>query len=147
MFKVIVVGTDGSERAAVAVEQAFTLAKLSGAKVHGVHVLRPILTAATAQLDAGAVAITNEDRKEDARRIRTEFLAEAERHGVPAEMETYDGEPADALIKAAEAVEADLLVVGNRGMSGVRRFVLGSVPNKVSHHSPCSLLIVDTDRS
>ncbi len=147
MFKVIVVGTDGSERAAVAVEQALALAKLGDGKVHGVHVLRPMLTAATAQLDAAAVAITNEDRKEDAKRIRAEFLAEAERHGVPAEMETYDGEPADALVKAAEAVGADLLVVGNRGMSGVRRFVLGSVPNKVSHHSPCSLLIVDTDRS
>jgi nucleotide-binding universal stress UspA family protein len=44
----------------------------------------------------------------------------------------------------AENVGADLVVVGNRGMSGVRRFVLGSVPNKVSHHSPCNLLIVDT---
>jgi nucleotide-binding universal stress UspA family protein len=41
-------------------------------------------------------------------------------------------------------VKADLLVLGNRGMTGARRFVLGSVPNKVSHHCPCSLLIVDT---
>ena len=49
----------------------------------------------------------------------------------------------DALIDVAEQVNADLLVVGNRGMSGVRR-MLGSVPNKVSHHCPCTLLIVDT---
>jgi nucleotide-binding universal stress UspA family protein len=147
VYEVIVVGTDGSERADIAVQEALDLAKLSGARVHGVHVLRPMLTATTAQLDAAAVAITNEDRKEEGQRIRTEFLAEAARQGVPAELDTLDGEPADALIKVAEAVRADLLVVGNRGMSGVRRFVLGSVPNKVSHHSPCSLLIVDTDRS
>ncbi len=52
---------------------------------------------------------------------------------------------ADALIRIAEDVGADLIVVGNRGMSGVSRFVLGSVPNKVSHHCPCSLLIVNTE--
>jgi nucleotide-binding universal stress UspA family protein len=48
------------------------------------------------------------------------------------------------LIETAERVGADLLVIGNKGMSGVRRFVLGSVPNKISHHCPCSLLIVHT---
>ncbi len=145
MFSVIVVGTDGSERAGVAVGRALDLARLTGARVHGVYVLRPVMTAASAQLDAAAVVITNEDRTEEAQRVRTEFLAQASSQGVTAEMETYDGEPADALVKVAEAVQADLLVVGNRGMSGVRR-LLGSVPNKVSHHSPCSLLIVDTDR-
>jgi nucleotide-binding universal stress UspA family protein len=147
MFKVIVVGTDGSERSGVAVKEALSLAKLSRGRVHGVHVLRPLLTAATAQLDAAGVAIANEDRQQEALRIRADFLAEATRQQVPAELETYDGEPADALIKVAEAVQADLLVVGNRGMSGVRRFMVGSVPNRVSHRSPCSLLIVDTDRS
>jgi nucleotide-binding universal stress UspA family protein len=53
------------------------------------------------------------------------------------------GDAADALMRVAEDAEADLLVVGNRGMAGARRFVLGSVPNKVSHHCPSSLLIVD----
>lgn len=145
MYNVIVVGTDGSERAGIAVRHALSLAKLTGARVHAVHVLRPMLGASGAQLDAGAVAITNEDRKQEADRIRAEFLATAADQGVPAVMETFDGEPADALIQTAEAVQADLLVVGNRGMSGVRRFVLGSVPNRVSHRSPCHLLIVETD--
>jgi nucleotide-binding universal stress UspA family protein len=54
------------------------------------------------------------------------------------------GDPANALLETAERVGADLLVIGNKGMSGVRRFVLGSVPNKISHHCPCSLLIVHT---
>jgi nucleotide-binding universal stress UspA family protein len=63
---------------------------------------------------------------------------------VKVEIHAVPGEPADALIGVAKEVGADLLVVGNRGMSGARRFVLGSVPNKVSHHSPCNLLVVDT---
>jgi nucleotide-binding universal stress UspA family protein len=56
-------------------------------------------------------------------------------------------DPADALMKVVEQTGADLLVVGNRGMTGARRFVLGSVPNKVSHHCPTNLLIVDTSEA
>jgi nucleotide-binding universal stress UspA family protein len=44
----------------------------------------------------------------------------------------------------AEEVGADLLVVGNKGMTGAKRFLLGSVPNKISHHAPCSVYIVRT---
>jgi nucleotide-binding universal stress UspA family protein len=145
VYKVIVVGTDGSERAAVAVGEALALAQATGAKVHGVHVMRPLLMTGT-ELDAAAVEVTNATMHDEADRIGTEFLAEAERSGVSAELSSFDGDPADAIIKVAEAVHADLIVVGNRGMAGVRRFVLGSVPNKVAHHCPCSLLIVDTDR-
>ena len=51
------------------------------------------------------------------------------------------GEPADAILDVAEEENADLIVVGNKGMTGAKRFLLGSVPNKVSHHAPCSVLI------
>jgi nucleotide-binding universal stress UspA family protein len=52
-------------------------------------------------------------------------------------------DPSDAICETARAVEADLIVVGNRGMKGMRR-VLGSVPNSVAHHAPCDVLIVET---
>ena len=52
--------------------------------------------------------------------------------------------PADAILDVAEEREADLIVVGNKGMTGAKRFLLGSVPNKVSHHAPCSVLIIRT---
>ena len=55
-----------------------------------------------------------------------------------------EGDPADAILDVAEEQDADLIVVGNKGMSGAKRFLLGSVPNKVSHHAPCSVLIVRT---
>jgi nucleotide-binding universal stress UspA family protein len=55
-----------------------------------------------------------------------------------------EGDPAEAVLSVAEETKADLIVVGNKGMTGARRFVLGSVPNNVSHHAPCSVLIVRT---
>ena len=50
----------------------------------------------------------------------------------------------DVVRHAAEEVGADLIIVGNKGMSGAKRFLLGSVPNKVSHHAPCSVMIIRT---
>jgi nucleotide-binding universal stress UspA family protein len=61
-------------------------------------------------------------------------------------VETFarEGDPADAILDVAEEKNADLIVVGNKGMTGARRFLLGSVPNKVSHHAPCNVMIVRT---
>ena len=75
-------------------------------------------------------------------------LAEAakavEAAGVEVQTFARQGEPADAILDVAEEENADLIVVGNKGMTGAKRFLLGSVPNKVSHHAPCSVLIVQT---
>ena len=62
------------------------------------------------------------------------------------ETATYarQGDPADAILDVAEETKADLIVVGNKGMTGAKRFLLGSVPNKISHHAPCSVLIIRT---
>jgi nucleotide-binding universal stress UspA family protein len=64
--------------------------------------------------------------------------------GVTVETFPRQGDPADAILDVAEEREADLIVVGNKGMTGAKRFLLGSVPNKVSHHAPCSVLIIRT---
>src|SRR5206468_355278 len=79
--------------------------------------------------------------------ICSRAASQAERAGVTCETHVMPGDPSDALVDLAEQVGADLLVLGNRGMTGMKRFVLGSVPNKVAHHSPCSVLIVDTARA
>ena len=76
-------------------------------------------------------------------------LEEAAEHrreaaGVDVEIYARQGDPADAILDVAEETKADLIVVGNKGMTGARRFLLGSVPNKVSHHAPCSVLIIRT---
>jgi nucleotide-binding universal stress UspA family protein len=145
MYEVIVVGTDGSERAAKATNEAFALAKITGAKVHVVHAIRLVAMASAGFGDPSAIATANADARDHGDHICAQAVAEAERHGVPVEVHNVDGDPGDMIVKVAEAVHADLVVIGNRGMTGVKRLVLGSVPNKVSHHCPCSLLIVDTD--
>jgi nucleotide-binding universal stress UspA family protein len=146
MYKAIVVGTDGSERAEVAVKEAFGLAKMTGAKVHAVHAVHPAATTGFSDIPGTAQA-TSASLRDHADHVKTELLARAEREGVSAEVHNPEGDPADALISIAAAVDADLVVIGNRGMAGMKRFVLGSVPNKVSHQCPCSVLIVNTDRS
>ncbi|MGI8774826.1 MAG: universal stress protein [Actinomycetota bacterium] len=117
MYKKIVVGTDLSETAETAVEHAASLAEKLGAE----------LTLLYAGNDPG----------ESLNQLGERFGAATS--AVP-------GPPADVLVDESERLGADLLVVGSVGMSGAKRFALGNVPNKVSHHSPTDLLIVKTDR-
>jgi nucleotide-binding universal stress UspA family protein len=145
----IVVGTDGSETAGVAVHHAAQLAKMNGAVLHLVHAYRPISVGEAAMAATSGAAVVdvegiNSGIEGNANEVCSRAAAGAERDNVKVERHIVPGDPADALISVARQVGADLLVVGNRGMSGARRFVLGSVPNKVSHHAPCSILIVDT---
>ena len=117
----ILVGTDGSDTAGKAVERAAALAEATGAT----------LTIAS----AGDAAY--------AEKVLDEAVARC-RGGASVDTKVLSGDPATALIDEAEANGYDLLVVGNKGMTGATRFFLGSVPNKVSHHAPTGLLIVHT---
>jgi nucleotide-binding universal stress UspA family protein len=151
MYKQIVVGTDGSVGANVAVDAALELARLTGATLHVVHAHK-LSTAyhLAAAAEVGVVANvveSNEAILAESRRICDEAVTKAGGVGVQVEAHCVAGDAADALVKVAADARADLIVVGNRGMAGARRFVLGSVPNKVSHHCPSSLLIVDTSQS
>lgn len=144
MYKTIVVGTDGSDTAAIALRHATEVAQAGNATLHIVNVYQPVnplgMALAGVADDAGLVDAGLADH---AREICAPAADAARREGVECEIHAIPGEPSDSLIAVAEQVGADLLVVGNRGMAGVRR-VLGSVPNKISHHAPCSVLIVDT---
>jgi nucleotide-binding universal stress UspA family protein len=143
-YQGIVVGTDGSERAHRAVREAIALAKLTGAKVHVVQAVHSGAAAGFANDYQGQLVVDQmvEEAKANAKKVADE----AEQAGVAAEIHTPSGPPADAILSVAESTGADLIVVGNRGMTGAKRFVLGSVPNSISHRSPCSVLIVSTDR-
>ena len=152
MYEQIVVGTDGSTGAMVAVDAAIELARLSGATLHVVNAEKTVtayqLAAAT---DVGVpvveIAESNEAIHAQAQRLCEQAVDRADRAGVKAEAHCIPGDAAEALLTVARDTKCDLLVVGNRGMTGVRRFVLGSVPNKLSHHCPTSLLIVDTSEA
>ena len=146
MFGSIVVGTDGSETAGEAVRQATDLAKAVGARIHLVSAFEPIgnqrLREERTQVPDDMQWMVN--AKEDVEatlRNAAETIGET---GVDVETYARQGDPADAILDVAEEQNADLIIVGNNGMTGAKRFLLGSVPNKVSHHAPSSVLIVRT---
>ncbi|HWT90711.1 MAG TPA: universal stress protein [Solirubrobacterales bacterium] len=146
MFKRIVVGTDGSQTAADAVGKAIELARLTGAQLSIVSAYSPASgrRVAEEQRQAPADVQYGLGPREDVNLILETAAADAKGAGVEVQTHPVEADPADAILNVAEETKADLIVVGNKGMTGTRRFLLGSVPNNVSHHAPCSVIIVRT---
>jgi nucleotide-binding universal stress UspA family protein len=138
MFETVVVGADGSPTAAEAVRQAIELVKLTGGSLHIVSAYTPhSLTTPGGEFgkSLGTDAL--------AQSLLDDLASRATIAGVTVTSHPRPGSPADAICEVAAEVKANLIVVGNKGMSGARR-ILGSVPNSVAHQAPCSVLIVDT---
>jgi nucleotide-binding universal stress UspA family protein len=146
MFGSIVVGSDGSDTAREAVRQAIDLARELGAGLQVVTAYEPVPAARLREEAQQAPADVQwmVGPREDVDALLQEVAEEAAAAGVGAEVHARQGDPADAILDVAEETGADLIVVGNKGMTGAKRFLLGSVPNKVSHHAPCSVLIIRT---
>jgi|SRR5688500_8298568 len=145
MFTSIVVGMDGSDTAREAVRQATVLARSVGARIELVSAYEPVTDA---RLRA-SIAVPEDvqwiiDPREAVEATLAAAAAEIRESGVEVEVFARQGDPADAILDVAEERGSDLIVVGNKGMTGAKRFLLGSVPNKVSHHAPCSVLIIRT---
>jgi nucleotide-binding universal stress UspA family protein len=140
----IVVGTDGSDTAKLAVSEAVRLAKALGAHVHVVSGYEP-LNARISGAPEGAAKVWAPlpDDRVDA--ILSEAAAGIRLAGVEVTPHAVRGDPADGLVEVAEEVGATMIVVGSQGMHGARRIRLGNVPNKVSHRARCNVLIVATD--
>jgi nucleotide-binding universal stress UspA family protein len=146
MFGSIVVGTDGSGTAKEAVHQAIDLAKQVGASLDIVSAYEPVagdrLRQETREAPKDVEWAVNP--REDVDHTLEAAARETREAGVEVETFARQGDPADAILDVAEERGSDLIVVGNKGMTGAKRFLLGSVPNKVSHHAPCSVLIIRT---
>jgi nucleotide-binding universal stress UspA family protein len=134
----IVVGTDGSETASVAVMRAGALATTLGASVHLVCAFKTVAVRAGRTPQRGAY----DEARNGALAVLDDAARDLQDSGVRVENHAILGDPAEALLQIAEANRARLIVVGSKGMSGARRYLLGSVPDKVSHHASCSVLIV-----
>jgi len=147
VFTSIVVGTDGSETAHTALLRAIDLAAGLGARLQIVSAYEPVsdqrLRDEAVEVPAALEWMINPH--DDVLALLEEARTEATQAGV-IQVETFarQGDAADAIVDVAEEQHSDLIVVGNKGMTGAKRFLLGSVPNKVSHHAPCSVLIVRT---
>jgi nucleotide-binding universal stress UspA family protein len=155
MFQTILVGTDGSAGANKAVLAAAELAASQGAcTLHIVTVQKPLSPTALAasEMSASAPVAAQANWEDEIKGELDKLLHQASDTAIEAghgnsalTIETHArfGNPAEVLCDMATHLNADLIIVGNRGMQGGRRF-LGSVPNTVSHHAPCSVLIFDT---
>ncbi len=121
-YRSVLAGTDGSATASEAARKAFELAEMLGAGVMLIHVGDPLL---------GAIALERvaKDRPGSAA-VRTEALDA--------------GDPAERIIEVASRGDVDLVIVGNKGMEGARRYLLSSVPSRVAHGSPVDVLIAKT---
>jgi nucleotide-binding universal stress UspA family protein len=136
----IVIGTDGSPSAEAAVRRGIEVAKGSDAIVHLV----------TAYPDApsyrerivGSAKRDPIDLREVAENVLARAAGELKSQGVDAETHAREGDPARVILSVAQEKNADLIVVGARGLTAFERFLLGSVSSKLAHHSPCSLMIV-----
>jgi nucleotide-binding universal stress UspA family protein len=138
----IVVGTDGSPGAEAAVRKVIELAKGSGATVH-------VVCAYPGRSTLERIGFTARQEPVDMRGVGADVVARAatrfDEAGFTVEKHVREGDSAQTLIDVAEEQDADLIVVGARGNSGLRRFALGNTPSKLSHHAPRSLLIVRED--
>jgi nucleotide-binding universal stress UspA family protein len=146
MFSKIVVGTDGSETASEAVSQAAELAKISKSELNIVSAYEPISQAQLREesRDVPGDVANAVNPREVVNVTLDKASAIAKKAKVSVQTHPREGDPADAILDVAEEIKADLIIVGNKGMTGAKRFLLGSVPNKVSHHSPCSVMIIQT---
>ena len=138
----IVVGTDGSKPADEAVRQATDMASREGARLHLVTAYPDpqILRERTTGTGGGAYTIV--DLREVAESLVQRAARDALSKGVEVETHVREGQPAEVIIDVANQEQADLIVVGSRGLTGIKRYLLGSVSSKVSEHAPCSVMIV-----
>lgn len=141
MYQRIVVGTDGSDTSERAVRHAFHLAKVTGGTVHLATAWQPLpALALTGQVGAGPVV---SDDGAWVEQLHRDLVAQGESLGVAVESHSVQGPAAQSLLDLVVELDADLVVVGNAGMRGLRGH-LASVPNTVAHKAPCAVLLVPT---
>jgi nucleotide-binding universal stress UspA family protein len=133
----IVVGVDGSENAARAVEWAAGLATATGAEVIAVHALGLI-----EHLDGDGIVPSEPHRDEIRQRFDTQWCAPLDAAGVSSRRVLRDGNAQLALLAVAEEQFADLIVVGSRGLGGFPELLLGSTSTQVAQHARCPVTIV-----
>lgn len=142
MYERILVGTDGSDSAGKAVDHALRLAQVTGGTVHVVTAWQAIPAMALSGQMGPAVPIAVDDGAW-VTELHDRVSAQGDRLGVQVEGHSVQGSAAQVIVDLAGELKADLVVVGDAGMHGLRGH-LASVPNTVAHKSPCAVLVVPT---
>jgi nucleotide-binding universal stress UspA family protein len=144
MFTRILLGSDGSDQSLKAAAHAAEIAKRFDAELIALHVFQvpvaPVTSVGAIGIDAAFLEPPNEEIQEGVIRRTTTELDKA---GVPYTVRREIGfSPAEVIVRTAEEIQADLIVLGSHGAGAVERFLLGSTSDRVLHHSPCAVLII-----
>ena len=140
LYKKILIATDGSEYTKNAVDYGIDLAKNSGAQMHAIYVVD---TAAFASIPMDAAWESMYELLRQEGDVALKFVAEkAEAEGIEVEANIVEGHPADEIIKYSENNSISVIVMGTLGKSGLDRFLLGSVAEKVVRNSKIPVLVV-----
>jgi len=140
LFNKILIATDGSEYTKNSVDYGIDLAKSTGAKLHAIYVVD---TAAFASIPMDAAWESMYELLRQEGDEATKYVADkAQAEGLEVERNTIEGHPADEIIKYAEKNSISAIVMGTLGKSGLDRFLLGSVAEKVVRNSKIPVLVV-----
>jgi nucleotide-binding universal stress UspA family protein len=142
MYSTIVVGTDGTDRSLIAVDHAARLAAAFAAELHVVAAASP--SDAMGEPPGNLRAVIARQSAASAKTAARIAHDASKRHRVRVIEHPEIGEPATVLMAVADAVDADLIVVGNKMLTGQMRKFTGSVPSRLAHQSNRPLLIVHT---
>jgi nucleotide-binding universal stress UspA family protein len=140
MPKTIVVGTDGSDTAERAIDEAIGIAQRDQAALHVVAAF-PDPAIIRERITSGSTA-ASVNLSQVADSVLNRAAMHAEEKGVHAETHSREADPAEAILDVADEVNADLIVVGSRGLSGLRKYLLGSVSTKVASAAHCNVMII-----
>jgi nucleotide-binding universal stress UspA family protein len=143
VINTVAVGTDGTDTAEKAVDFAIDLAKRYDARLVVISAYRPVSESRlkSEQKDAPEDIQWSINPTEDVDAILHDVEEKAQEAGLGTTTVAGDGDPADVLVDHAEEQNADILVIGNKGM---QRRILGSVPNSVAHKANCTVVVVKT---
>ncbi len=143
MFKTIIAPVDGSELAKHALATACELAKAFGAELHLVHTPQIDTTMVAVGYSVVELPLTQDKIEEAGKTVMKAAVTQASEADVtPASTHVIAGDPTDTILHIAKLNDADLIVMGRRGLGSVASLFLGSVSQKVGHGAACSVLTV-----
>ena len=154
MYQRILVAVDESELSQKAFQKALSMAKAFTAQLHIIHVVSPLIAeyqdstslAFSEGLYPDSLDIWRQEEfvtiQEKGWKLLRSLQAQAKERGIIAEATEQIGQPEQEITDLAKSWDADLIVIGSHGRKGIGELILGSVSNYVSHHVPCSVLLV-----
>ena len=142
LFAKILAAVDGSTYAKKALDHAIGLAKTYHSTLTAMYVVHKRVYVAAEEAGFVATASLIHDMEEQGKRILEEAKETAKSAGVEMDAVLVHGLPAEEILKKADAEKYDLIVMGSRGRTAAKAFLLGSISDKVSHHAKCPVLVV-----